>query len=205
MSTPAAFSRRSFFKTSAAGLGALALPQIFTSRAFGAANRKLNVAVIGCGNRSRQLIPSILQEGDNIVALCDVHRSQIDLRLGGDIGGKKNAKSADVAAGLARARIYDDYRKLFETEKSLDAVVIASGQNWHLAMTKLALEAGKHVFCEKPLAHSFYQIELMMAAERRYKVACQMGNQGHSEANYHQFKAWVNAGIIKNVSKVSKR
>ncbi len=202
MSTPAAFSRRSFFKTSAAGLGALALPQIFTSRAFGAANRKLNVAVIGCGNRSRQLIPSILQEGDNIVALCDVHRSQIDLRLGGDIGGKKNAKSAEVAAGLARARIYDDYRKLFETEKSLDAVVIASGQNWHLAMTKLALEAGKHVFCEKPLAHSAgeaRQIARMMPAA---KVVTQIGTQGGSTDTFRRSMEIIQAGVLGEIREV---
>lgn len=106
------FSRRSFLHTSAAGLGVFALPQILTSRVYGAANRKLNVAVIGCGNRSRQLIPSILQEGDNIVALCDVHQSQIDLRRSGEMGGKKGGKSAEVVAGLARAKVYEDYRKL---------------------------------------------------------------------------------------------
>ena len=144
------FSRRSFLQTSAAGLGALALPQILPSRVYGAAHRKLNVAVIGCGNRSRQLIPSILQEGDNIVALCDVHQSHIELRRSGQVGGKKGAGAVDVVAGLAKAKIFEDYRKLLETEKTLDAVVISAGQNWHLAMTKLAMQAGKHVFCEKP-------------------------------------------------------
>ena len=67
----------------------------------------------------------------------------------------------------------------------------------------LAMSLGKHVYCEKPMGHSFRQIELMMQAEKKYKVAAQMGNQGHSEANYFQFKAWVDAGIIKNVTKIT--
>ena len=65
------------------------------------------------------------------------------------------------------------------------------------------MSLGKHVYCEKPMGHSFRQIELMMAAEKKYKVAAQMGNQGHSEANYYQFKAWTEAGIIKNVTKIT--
>ena len=56
---------------------------------------------------------------------------------------------------------------------------------------------------EKPLAHTFRQIDLMMAAERKYKVAAQMGNQGRSDANFFQFKAWTEAGIIKNVTKIT--
>jgi hypothetical protein len=53
------------------------------------------------------------------------------------------------------------------------------------------------------MAHSFRQTALMMEAEKKYKVACQMGNQGHSEANYFQFKAWTEAGIIKNVTRIT--
>ncbi len=53
------------------------------------------------------------------------------------------------------------------------------------------------------MAHTFREIELMMAAEKKYGRACQMGNQGHSEANYFQFKAWTEAGIIKNVTRIA--
>ncbi|MEY4917666.1 MAG: hypothetical protein RL616_1579 [Verrucomicrobiota bacterium] len=62
---------------------------------------------------------------------------------------------------------------------------------------------GKHVYVEKPMAHTFREVELMMAAEKKFNLACQMGNQGHSEANYFQFKAWTDAGIIKNVTKIT--
>ena len=64
------------------------------------------------------------------------------------------------------------------------------------------MSLGKGVYVEKPLAHTFNEITLMMAAEKKYKVACQMGNQGHSGANYHQFKAWKEAGVIKDVTRV---
>jgi Oxidoreductase family, C-terminal alpha/beta domain/Oxidoreductase family, NAD-binding Rossmann fold len=73
----------------------------------------------------------------------------------------------------------------------------------HFPVAMLAMSLGKHVYCEKPMAHSFRQIELMMAAEKKYNVAAQMGNQGHSAANYFQFKAWVDAGIIKNVTRIT--
>ena len=66
-----------------------------------------------------------------------------------------------------------------------------------------AMSEGIHCFVEKPLAHTFQEIELMIAAEKKYKVSCQMGNQGHSGANYHQFKAWKEAGVIKEVKKIT--
>ena len=64
------------------------------------------------------------------------------------------------------------------------------------------MSLGKSLYVEKPLAHTFEEVELMMAAEKKYKVAAQMGNQGHSGNNYFQFKKWVDAGIIKNVTRV---
>jgi hypothetical protein len=87
--------------------------------------------------------------------------------------------------------------------KDIDAVSAAVPDFSHFAIAMLAMSLGKHVYSEKPMGHSFRQIELMMQAEKKYNVAAQMGNQGHSEANYFQFKAWVDAGIIKNVTKIT--
>jgi len=66
-----------------------------------------------------------------------------------------------------------------------------------------AMSHGIGVYVEKPLAHTFEECELMMKAELKYKVAAQMGNQGHSGANYFQFKAWKEAGIIKDITAVT--
>jgi hypothetical protein len=82
-------------------------------------------------------------------------------------------------------------------------VVVSTPDFSHFPIVMLAMSLGKHVYVEKPIAHSFRQIDLMMKAEKKYKVWGQMGNQGHSEGNYFQFKAWVDAGIIKNVTKIT--
>ena len=86
--------------------------------------------------------------------------------------------------------------------KEIEAVSVGTPDFSHFPIAMLAMSLGKHVYCEKPMAHSYRQVELMMAAEKKYKVAAQMGNQGHSEAAYFQFKAWTEAGIIKNVCKM---
>jgi hypothetical protein len=87
--------------------------------------------------------------------------------------------------------------------KEIDAVCIGTPDFSHFPIAMLAMSLGKHVYVEKPMAHSFKQVDLMMAAEEKYKVSCQMGNQGHSEANYFQFKSWTEAGIIKDVTKIT--
>jgi hypothetical protein len=67
----------------------------------------------------------------------------------------------------------------------------------------LAMSLGKHVYVEKPMARTFNEVELMIKAARRHKVVTQMGNQGHSDANYFQFKAWKEAGIIRDVTAIT--
>ncbi|MBP8303347.1 MAG: Gfo/Idh/MocA family oxidoreductase, partial [Phycisphaerae bacterium] len=99
---------------------------------------------------------------------------------------------------------FQDFRRMFDKmAREIDAVFVSTPDFSHFPIAMLAMSLGKHVYCEKPMAHSFRQIDLMMQAEKKYKVATQMGNQGHSEANYFQFKAWVEAGIIKNVTKIT--
>jgi len=87
--------------------------------------------------------------------------------------------------------------------KDIDAVSIGVPDFSHFPIAMLAMSMGKHVYVEKPMAHTFQEVELMMQAEKKYQVAAQMGNQGHSEANYFQFKAWTEAGIIKNVTRIT--
>jgi hypothetical protein len=84
----------------------------------------------------------------------------------------------------------------------IDAVSICTPDHSHFVIAMHAMSLGKHVYVEKPMAHTFQQVDLLMAAEKKFKVVTQMGNQGHSEGNYFQFKAWTEAGIIKNVRKI---
>jgi hypothetical protein len=203
-------SRRTFIKVTAAGVGVLGFPQILPSRAFGApsANRRLNVAIIGCGNRSRQLLPAVVDEGDNIIAMCDVDPAQI-ARLKADQPHpskqqpkKKQGGSASLIAALAKANVYDDFRRLLERERSLDAVIIAPGQRWHMPMSKAALQAGKHVFCEKPLAHSVAEAREIALLMRGNKLVTQIGTQGGSTDTFRRSMEIMQSGLLGQIREV---
>jgi predicted dehydrogenase len=99
---------------------------------------------------------------------------------------------------------FQDFRVLFDKMgNQFDAITAGVPDFSHFPITMLAMSEGKHVYVEKPMAHTFQEVELMMRAEKKYKVACQMGNQGHSDENYFQFKAWTEAGIIKDVTRIT--
>jgi hypothetical protein len=196
-------TRRSFLKLSTAGIGALGFPQILPSGTlFGATppSRKLNVAVIGCGNRSRALIPAVLQEGDNIVAMCDVDANQIArLKSGATTSDGKKRKGIE---GIANAKPYDDYRKLLAAEKTLDAVIICAGQRWHMPMSKAALQAGRAVFCEKPLAHSVAEARDIAVMMRGSKLVTQIGTQGGATDAFRRSMEIMQAGLLGQIREV---
>lgn len=187
-------TRRSFVKLGAA---ALAAPQIVPSRVFGA-NEKLNIAVLGCGNRSRQLLTAVVQAGENVAALCDVHASQIE-RLKST---PANKKGPGLGEPLAKAAVYEDYRQLIEKEKTVDAIIIASGQHWHLEMSKICLKAGKHVFCEKPLAHSAAQAREIANMMPGCKLATQIGTQGGASDTFRRSMEIIQAGVLGQIREV---
>lgn len=153
---------------------------------------KVKIAYIGIGNRGQQIIEAFDKTGMvEVVALCDV-----------DMGAKHTQK---VMAMYPQAKLFRDFRQLFDEAGNLfDAVAIATPDHSHFPISMLALASGKHVYVEKPLARTFYEAELLMeAARKRPHLATQVGNQGHSEANYFQFKAWMDAGIIKDVTAIT--
>jgi predicted dehydrogenase len=178
-------SRRNITLTALAGSGLSLIP----SKVLGA-NSRINLACIGVGGRGKGLIRSLNQPGlANIVALCDV-----------DIGSKGTSQ---IETLFPKARKFQDFRVMFDKmANEIDAVVVCVPDHSHFPITMAAMALGKHVYVEKPMAHTFEEIDLMMAAAKRHKVVTQMGNQGHSGINYFQFKAWVEAGIIQDVTHV---
>lgn len=151
-------------------------------------SEKLNLAIIGCSQRGGSIGGWAMSKGmADCVALCDVLPSRTN-------GFKNKYKDA---------KVYSDFRKMFdEMGGKIDACINGTPDHAHFPISMLAMANGASVYVEKPMAHTFEESELMMAAEKKYKVAGQMGNQGHSGNNYLQFKAWVEAGIIKNVRKI---
>ncbi|OGV70943.1 MAG: hypothetical protein A2283_17330 [Lentisphaerae bacterium RIFOXYA12_FULL_48_11] len=196
--------RRSFIKgLGAAGGCALCSPFILPSHGFGAdavsSGNKLNIAVIGAGTRSRlALIPEVLRLGDNITALCDVDAAQVDLT--------RNHVSRKVenvgAASMAKVKIYDDYRKLLESEKSLDAVIIATGTRWHAPLSVVFMKAGKHVYCEKPLVHKVTESRELVEVARKCKVVTQTGTQGGSNKCFRRSMEIIQAGVLGQIREV---
>ncbi len=155
------------------------------------ASERVNLACIGIGNRGGEDVMSMAKTGHaNMVALCDV-----------DMGASHTQK---VLKQFPDAPKFQDFREMLEKmDKQIDAVCIGVPDFSHFPIAMMAMKMGKHVYVEKPMAHTFQEVELMMAAAKKYSVATQMGNQGHSGENYFQFKAFVEAGIIKNVTKIS--
>ena len=91
-----------------------------------------------------------------------------------------------------------------EMGKEIEAVFVAVPDFAHFPIAMRAIKEGIHVYCEKPLTRTFYENELLLQAAKMHpNVVTQMGNQGHSEANYFQFKAWKEAGIIKDVTEIT--
>ena len=87
--------------------------------------------------------------------------------------------SARGFAQYPKAKKYKDYRKMFESEgKNIDAVMIATPDHMHTPVALLAMQQGKHVYCEKPLTRTAWESQLLADAAAKYKVATQMGNQG---------------------------
>jgi len=189
--------RRDFLKTSssalAAAAGCMILPSYVLGKSVGhiAPSDKVNLACCGIGNRGGEIIRALHNTGlVNIVALCDV-----------DMGAPHTLGNMNLFPGAKR---FKDFREMFDKiGKEFDAVTVGVPDFSHFPLAMLAMNQGKHLYVEKPMAHTFNEVEIMMKGEQKYKVACQMGNQGHSEENFFQFKAWTEAGIIKDVTKVT--
>ncbi|MDD4821968.1 MAG: Gfo/Idh/MocA family oxidoreductase [Bacteroidales bacterium] len=198
------FTRRDFLRTAAITTAGIAAGELSMKaqaansqsaesikRVNGAGN-KVNLACIGIGNRGEQVIGEWERTGlANIVALCDV-----------DMGGPQTLK---VMGKYPKARQFKDYREMFDKMgNEIEAVSVVLPDFSHFPAVMLSMAYGKHVFVEKPMARTFLEAELMMKAARKYKnLVTQVGNQGHSEANYYQFKAWKEAGIIKDVTAIT--
>jgi hypothetical protein len=182
------YSRRHFLKDSIlTSAGLVAAPYILKVMP----QQKINIAYIGIGNRGWEVMQGLERTGlTNVVALCDV-----------DMGAVHTQNAIKLFPNVPR---FQDFRQLFDKMgNQIDAVTVAVPDFSHFPITMMAMGLGKHVYVEKPMARTFNEVELMMKGAKKYpKVVTQMGNQGHSDGNYFQFKTWVESGIIKDVTSI---
>lgn len=154
-------------------------------------SERLNVAAVGVGGMGGVDLERLTQEVDevgveNIVALCDVDERYAARRY------KKYPK----------AKKYRDFRKMLEKEKDIDGVLVATPDHLHAVVTMAAIRAGKHVYCEKPLARTIYEAHTVAEAAREAKVATQMGNTGQAEEKHRLESEWIWDGAIGPVREV---
>jgi predicted dehydrogenase len=170
-------SRRQFLATTSA---ALAFP--FVGRVLGA-NAKLNIGVVGVAGRGASNLRGV--KGEHIVALCDVAAPSL-------AGAQKQ---------FPKAKGYADFRRMLE-RKDLDAVVCSTPDHTHAIVGVSALKSGRHLYCEKPLAHTVSEVRAMTEAAVAGKRVTQMGTQIHAGNNYRRVVELVQSGAIGAVREV---
>ena len=183
------FSRRDFLKTGAvaASLAAanVSVPAFSQDKA---PSDKLNIAFVGtAGMRGADHFRAINAAHENIVAICDVDSKLLNA------AGKQFAPQAQKFA---------DFRKMLETVKDLDAVLITTPDHTHAAPAVMAMKMGLHCYCEKPLAHDIHEARVMQEVAAEKKVCTQMGTQIHAEDNYRRVVEMVQSGAVGKVHDV---
>lgn len=176
--------RRRFLYQSAVGMSAAALgaPLIAADKKRPPGER-LRVGVIGVNGQGAANLAGVAKE--DIVALCDIDETR---------------------AGAARqahphAKFYQDFRRVLD-HKEIEAVVVSTPDHMHAIPVVMAMRAGKHIYCEKPLAHSVHEVRTMMALAAENKIVTQMGTQIHALDNYRRVVEIVRAGVLGPIERV---
>lgn len=130
--------------------------------------------------------------GQNLVAIVDADEKRL-------VNVRTWAKGKNL--DLDRIQTFTDYRAMFDKmAKQIDAVFIATPNHQHAPPALIAMQLGKGVYCEKPMAHTIAEARTLAEMARRYKVATQMGNQGHCEEGYRRLCEYVWAGAVGNIT-----
>lgn len=186
-------SRRQFIKKSAAGAAALSLPGILYSQPgkdFLGANDRITCAVIGIRSRGKAHVQAIDACPNTFLKYnCDVDEVIME------------AHNAWCQKNIGRVPQHvKDFRRILD-DAEVDAIFIATPEHWHAPMAIMALEAGKHVYVEKPCSHNARENELLVAAQKKYGKVVQMGNQQRSGGTSIRAISDIREGIIGDVYK----
>lgn len=180
-------NRRSFIARTSASVAAFSIVPgyVLGTRGQTPPSGKLNLAAVGVGGMGRNNLAKLADE--NIVALCDVDAGE---------------RATKIIKLYPKAKVYRDYREMFEKQKDIDAVIIATPDHTHGVIGMAAIKAGKHIYMQKPLAHSIFETRKLTEAAREKKLVTQMGNQGHSGDGVRQMCEWIWSGAIGDVREV---
>ncbi|MGD1978494.1 MAG: Gfo/Idh/MocA family oxidoreductase [Akkermansiaceae bacterium] len=195
-STPAPDRRKFLTRAASSAFGFTFIPAYLTSaRAQNNPNKppsqRLNVGCVGAGGRGVKVCQDLTRKGNaTITAFADV-----------DFQSAR--KIADNLKSFPKAKRFTDFREMYEKVGSdFDAVAVCTPDHTHFTAAIQAMSLGKHVYVEKPLTHTFEEAEILMRAEKKFKVVTQMGNQGHTSGGSEQFKRMVAGGVVDDVVKI---
>ena len=183
-------TRRRFLRdSSVVATGAMVFPRVLRGRVGRVApSDQIRAGVIGCNGMGFSDLRSILEIPEvECGALCDVDASVL----------AKRVEEVETKTGI-RPTLYSDFRRLLE-DPEIDAVIIATPDHWHCLMMVMACEAGKDVYVEKPLANSFGECGLMVAAAERYGTVVQVGQWQRSGAHWTDAAEYVRSGTIGRI------
>lgn len=204
-------SRRGFAGI-AAGAAITGWTAPLTARQNNSPSARINLGIIGLGSRGFNLLNDFLRLPDcQITAICDVDEFHYrDRPWGRGLAfGRRPAKLrvqqayADQKSGRAHEglRVLHDYRELLDDD-SLDAVVVATPDHWHALCTWEALQAGKDVYCEKPVTHLFSEGQTIIREVADRQAVFQTGSQQRSNALYHRAVELARNGILGELQHV---
>ncbi len=190
-------NRREFIRNvslGAAGIGIGGIASGFSPKSYAriiGANDRLNIALMGCGRRVSAYYNALQDKKNNVdvAYICDVMKKQRE-KVGKDLNGKVSGKA------LLVGDIHDVWN-----DKSVDAIFNATPDHWHAPGTWMAMQAGKHVYIEKPCSHNPREGELLVAFQKKYGKVVQMGNQQRSAKESQEIISEIHKGAIGDVYK----
>jgi len=206
---PCDFSRRHFLKASVAATA----PWVVPSSVFGAdpPSERMHVALIGCGNQSRVDLPSVMRFDDvQVVAVCDVNRGSHGYARPEHFLGREPARDTvnayyakKTGAGSYRGcDMYSDFREVLARD-DVDAVLVVLPDHWHALVSVMACQAGKDVYCQKPLSLTVHDGQQMIQAVRKHRRILQTGSQYRSSGSVRRVAELVRNGRIGKVHTVT--
>lgn len=194
---PPNVSRREFAKSSGAALGALAGFHFFPALA----QKKLEkptLAAIGIGGKGSADISGASRAGFEVVALVDI----IDTQKLSNVDGRLR-KTGQMREQFPQARFFTDYREMFrEMGDRIDAVTVSTPDHHHYHASAMAMNSGKHVYCQKPLTHSIWEARALNEIAARTGVKTQMGNQAHANDHMRRCVELIRAGVVGKVQEI---
>ena len=186
-------TRRDFLKQASAvsagmAIGGMGLSAESYARIKGA-NERINFAIVGIRSRGMAHLESLaaLKQHAHVSHICEVDQRYV----------KSFSEVSTKAFGQAPV-LETDFRKLMEI-KDVDAITVATPEHWHALMAIMSLQAGKHVYLEKPCSHNPRESELLVEAQKKYKPLIQMGNQQRSSAHTIHIINKIKEGLIGDV------